>query len=162
MLLSSAFAASSMAGPFLYDFVFTQGAGTQVQSFGFSFTAPTIVTAGQAPAFTPFAISDGINPPVTMTRDFVGLVGGIGCFLFASATAAPFSPSTCGSDNTALGAAAIGFSTSFITLPGLPTTTGVFTLLGNGGIHRSDNTVAFAGENRYFNHHGGTCDRQCA
>jgi hypothetical protein len=139
LILSSVFAASAQAGV-LYDFNFIQGAGTQVQNFEFSFIAPTFVTSGQSPAFTPFTITDGTHTS-TMTEDLIGLSAGTGCFDFGS-----------GADviigNCSLSAPGpTGGVISFNLSAGLPSTTGVFDAIVNGGFYVNSSTIAFAGGN---------------
>lgn len=76
--------AASARADELYSFSFTNTGGP-IESFSFSFTVPTFVTAGESPSFTPFTITDGTNS-VTLTEDLAVAGIGFGDFEFGTST----------------------------------------------------------------------------
>jgi hypothetical protein len=67
-----------------YRFDYTALSGP-VESFSFSFTAPTLVIAGTSPDFTPFTLTDGTNS-WTMTNDVAEVDGPTGLNLETAAS----------------------------------------------------------------------------
>jgi len=88
LILSSVFAASARAEE-IYDFSFTQGAGTQVQSVEFFFTPQNFFEPGDYFLFGPFEITDGGGNYSIIGQGLAGLSGGTGCFDFGSENASP-------------------------------------------------------------------------
>ena len=60
VLSLASYLACSSQGSELYTFEYTAVSGP-VESFSFSFTAPTFVTVGLSPPFAPFTVTDGAN-----------------------------------------------------------------------------------------------------
>jgi hypothetical protein len=125
----------------LYQFDVHETSTIGVQPFSFSFTAPTFVTFGQSPAFTPFTVdlvsTTFGNHSYKMILDEAGEISGPprGCFLFETGPGF-INPLGCGVGS--IGTDGTG-SMGLFTLGGLPTATGMQTLssstalLGIGG-----------------------------
>jgi hypothetical protein len=71
LCLFACFVATECRAEVTYKFSYTAQSGP-VRSFSFSFTAPTFVTDGSSPTFTPFTLTDGTNS-WTMTKDLVAV-----------------------------------------------------------------------------------------
>src|SRR5665213_3657821 len=111
----------------LYDFDYIASGGP-IQSFSFSFTAPTFLTSISSPSFTPFNISDGTNT-WTMTQDLVDNPDG-GCFIFGTSGSASPPIFPCSS----FGILQNSHDASFILdFDGLPVTPGIYTPWWFGG-----------------------------
>ena len=119
----------------LYQFDVHETTSLGFQPFSFSFTVPTFVTAGQSPAFTPFTVtaSGPMLPPgtqsYTMIHDLANVSGGNGCFLFSTGGGASIGPGCSFSAVKFTEDGAITLDTP----GGLPTATGVQTLLASSG-----------------------------
>lgn len=120
----------------LYTFTYTAVTGP-VQNFSFSFTAPTFVTDGSSPAFTPFSPTDGTNS-WTMTKDLVALSDPSGantCFMFGTPFATfgappPFGPCGIGVGGPGVNQGAILLETS----GGLPSAPGIYSTVHFSGL----------------------------
>ena len=142
LILSSVFAASARAEE-IYDFSFTQGAGTQVQSVEFFFTPQNFFEPGDYFLFGPFEITDGGGNYSIIGQGLAGLSSGTGCFDFGSENAFPIlgncSATTAGPPG---GVLAFNFSSGF------PSMAGVFNATVSGGFwDRTSNTFLIAGGN---------------
>ena len=120
----------------LYEFTYTAIKGL-VESFSFSFTAPTYLQAGETPIITDFTPTDG-NNSWTMTKGIATVINTgtpfeEGCFMFGTpfANLAPvLSFGSC-----AAGAGGPGYQAAFFVLTkgGLPTAPGTYTGLQFSG-----------------------------
>jgi len=82
-LLVGALALFGLAGAVRADVIyqFNVDATAGIENFSFSFTVPSLLTDGQAPAFTPFTVTDGTHS-WTIVNGLAGVGAGPSCFLF--------------------------------------------------------------------------------
>jgi hypothetical protein len=78
----------SALADYTYSIEYAADAGTPVQSFSFSFSAPSIITAppDSSPSFTPFIVTDGATD-YSISKGLIGYNAtyGISCLEFATA-----------------------------------------------------------------------------
>lgn len=121
----------------LYDFNYVAISGP-IESFSFSFTTATFVTAGTSPAFAPFTVTDG-NHTWTMTKDLVNNSGS-GCFTFGTPGSSEFLP--CQSFGVARGSFDASWVMNFTSLPSATGTYVPFFFGGDFGIGGDNSTSA--------------------
>jgi hypothetical protein len=133
---ASAFAFSGEASE-VYTFEYTAVTGP-VESFSFSFTAPTFVTVGSSPAFAPLTLTDGTNS-WAITRDLVELEDPTGlnrgCFQFGTEFAglSTGQPPFLGPCSFAVGGPGISQGAFEFGTNGLPMAPGIYTPVSFAG-----------------------------
>src|SRR5215472_4083349 len=135
-------AATECRADVMYTFSYTALSGP-VESFTFSLTASTFLTADSSPAFTPFTPTDGTNS-WTMTQDLVTLEDPAGlnraCFQFGTPFAglSSGSPPMFGPCSLAVGGPGVNQAAFELETTGLPSAPGTYAAVDFVGAFDTD------------------------